>query len=315
MRCPTLSELPSPPSDKTGWPWTEASDSLPDLTLQNAEWPTISIVTPSYNQGAFIEETIRSVLLQGYPNLEYIIIDGGSNDNTIEIIQKYSQWISYWVSEPDRGQANAVNKGMSHATGSILNFLNSDDFLLPGAVALTAQILLQKTKDLAISYGFRLRIDRFSQVVDFELSTKQINRLAFRIGNWIPSETCFFTREVFDAVNGFNEKLHFALDYDFNIRSLKIGTKFYCIEEFIGAMRFHDSSKSLTIGEIGMKEFLMLREEVFGNDLNSKIANWMCDCFISKVIFHKNKYKRSIWKYLNDGKLNVIKQEPIETWH
>ena len=133
MRCPTLSELPPPPSGKTGWPWTQASPQLPDQMPDGAEWPKISIVTPNYNYGRFIEETIRSVLLQGYPNLEYIVIDGNSTDNSVEIIKKYEPWLTYWVSEKDKGQANAINRGINLATGEWFNWINSDDILLQNA--------------------------------------------------------------------------------------------------------------------------------------------------------------------------------------
>jgi cellulose synthase/poly-beta-1,6-N-acetylglucosamine synthase-like glycosyltransferase len=112
MRCPTLSDLPPPPPQKTGWPWTEESLQLPDLMPNGSEWPQISIVTPNYNYGQFIEETIRSVLLQGYPNLEYIIIDGASTDNSSEIVQRYESWLSYWISEEDKGQSDAINVAM-----------------------------------------------------------------------------------------------------------------------------------------------------------------------------------------------------------
>src|SRR5690348_881216 len=101
MQSPKLTELPSPPPGRTGWPWTEESERLPETLPDGAEWPKISIVTPSYNQGQFIEETIRAVLLQGYPNIEFIIIDGGSKDNTVEIIKKYEKFIACWVSEKD----------------------------------------------------------------------------------------------------------------------------------------------------------------------------------------------------------------------
>lgn len=110
MRCPTLSELPPPPPGKTGWPWTEESPQLPATMPDGNQWPRVSITTPSYNQGRIIEESIRSVLLQGYPDLEYLVIDGGSTDNSVEVIRKYKRWIAYWVSEPDRGRSRAIKK-------------------------------------------------------------------------------------------------------------------------------------------------------------------------------------------------------------
>ena len=118
---PTLSALPPPPDGKTGWPWTEASPSFPAFMPNGAEWPKISIITPSFNQAIYLEETIRSVLLQGYPNLEFFIIDGGSTDASVEIIRKYEKWLSGWVSEKDSGQSEAINKGFSRCTGEIFN--------------------------------------------------------------------------------------------------------------------------------------------------------------------------------------------------
>ncbi|NEQ30163.1 MAG: glycosyltransferase, partial [Leptolyngbya sp. SIO4C5] len=107
-------DLPPPESKQTGWPWTDQRHQK-NLPLETSNYPLISIVTPSYNQGEFIEETIRSVLLQNYPKIEYIVIDGGSSDRTLEILEKYNQWISCWVSEPDQGPADAINKGWKRA--------------------------------------------------------------------------------------------------------------------------------------------------------------------------------------------------------
>ena len=128
-------DLPKPPPDKSGWPWTSGSDQSAEKRPDNADWPRISIVMPSYNQAGYIEETIRSVLLQGYPNLEFIIMDGGSTDGSVEIIKKYGPWLTYWVSESDHGQTHALNTGMRHCTGEVFNWLNSDDYYEPGVLA------------------------------------------------------------------------------------------------------------------------------------------------------------------------------------
>ena len=153
-----------PPIDvtKQGWPWIEASDSLPDKMPNGSDWPRISIVTPSYNQGKFLEETIRSVFLQGYPNLEYIIIDGGSTDNSIEIIKKYEPWLTYWVSEKDRGQSHAINKGFEHATGEIYGWLNSDDYFLPRALKAFAQASIKDKNSVAWA-GSALEINKIGE--------------------------------------------------------------------------------------------------------------------------------------------------------
>lgn len=127
MRSPKLAELPPPPPGKIGWPWTIETPGLPPARQDGSPWPRISIVTPSYNQGKFIEETIRSVLLQGYPDLEYVVIDGGSTDDSVDIIKKYAPWLTYWVSEKDKGHGHGINKGFDRTSGRILGWINSDD--------------------------------------------------------------------------------------------------------------------------------------------------------------------------------------------
>src|SRR5262245_22128701 len=117
MRLLSLQDLPQPRSGKAGWPWTvETPPRQPNRSI-GIRWPRVSVITPSYNQGRFLEETIRSVLLQCYPNMEYIIVDGGSSDDSIGLIEKYSPWLAHWVSEPDRGQSHAINKGFAQAHG------------------------------------------------------------------------------------------------------------------------------------------------------------------------------------------------------
>ena len=138
----SLKDLPPPPEGTHGFPWTKGTP--PQYNEQN--WPKITIITPSFNQGQYIEQTIRSVLLQSYTNLEYIVIDGGSTDNTIEIIEKYSDFITYWVSEKDNGQSHAINKGLKQATGDVFNWLNSDDYYLPNALLTVGKYFAQNNQ-------------------------------------------------------------------------------------------------------------------------------------------------------------------------
>lgn len=219
MRCPSRKDLPIPPHKKTGWPWTEESRHLPDVMPDGSSWPKISIVTPSYNQGQFIEETIRSVLLQGYPNLEYIIIDGGSTDNSVEIIRKYEPWLHYWISEPDNGQSEALNKGFSKATGEIIGWLNSDDLYAPGAVAAGTDSLSQYP-EAAFVYGDWLFVDEFSDEIIYK-PTRQVSvRDLLLEGCLIPQQSTFFRRSILMGIGGLDPDLNFAMDYDLFLRLL-----------------------------------------------------------------------------------------------
>ena len=135
-----LEDLPPAPPDRAGWPWTEASLPCPPTRADGSPWPRLSIVTPSLNQGEFIEETLRSVLLQGYPSLEYTVIDGGSTDASREIVESYAPWLDRWVSEPDGGHFDAINKGFDGARGEVMAWINSDDKYAVGAFAVVGEI-------------------------------------------------------------------------------------------------------------------------------------------------------------------------------
>ena len=152
MRCPTLADLPPPREGKKGWPWTVETPQAPESMPDGKPWPRISIVTPSYNQGQFIEETIRSVLLQGYPDLEYIIMDGGSTDESVGVLKKYEPWITFWTREPDGGQTEAINKGFKRSTGEIVAWLNSDDLYTAGALHIASKAFAERPH-AAVVYG------------------------------------------------------------------------------------------------------------------------------------------------------------------
>ncbi len=246
---PTLKDLPLPPSGRTGWPWTEESQPLPETMPDGSEWPQISIVTPSYNQGEFIEETIRSILLQGYPNLEYIIIDGGSTDEAVKIIQKYEPWLAYWVSESDRGQTHAINKGLNLATGEILAYLNSDDYYLPGAFARVA-IAARQSPNADLLHGKCRYVDavgsktgeQFGNITTFE-EIIDLWRVWWRKRQFVQPEV-FWTRRITERIGGFKEDLNFVMDYDYWTRILQVGGQVQSIHSEISCFRFTAQQKS-----------------------------------------------------------------------
>ena len=243
MRCPTLKDLPLPPHGRNGWPWSEQSAKLPEAMPDGSVWPRISIVTPSLNQGQFIEETIRSVLLQGYPDLEYIIIDGGSTDLSLEIIKKYERWVSYWVSEPDQGQSSGINKGFKRSTGAIGAWINSDDLYEPGVFPKVAEAFSHQ-QNLVLLYGDCKNIDDMGKV--FSLSTSRPydrDRLIRYWPNFIPQPTAFFLCSAFKSLGGLDTSLHFAMDYDFWIRLGSKGPALYLPLQ-VACFRVHENSKT-----------------------------------------------------------------------
>lgn len=236
----SIKDLPLPTTNKTGWTWQEQSQKTLKFSSPDFKLPKISIITPSYNQGQYIEETIRSVLLQAYPNLEYIIIDGGSTDRTVDIIKKYEPWITYWVSEPDRGQTYAINKGLAKATGDIIAYLNSDDYYLPNTFFKVAESF-RSFPDADLFHG-RCRyvnetgdkigeqwgnIACFTEIID-------LWGVWWRKQQFVQPEV-FWTKRITEKIGLFNEDLYFVMDYEYWCRILqnngcvaKIDAEFTC---------------------------------------------------------------------------------------
>jgi glycosyltransferase involved in cell wall biosynthesis len=247
VSCPTLAELPQPPTGKTGWPWTEESRQLSAPTTGGRPWPKISIVTPSFNQGRFIEETIRSILLQGYPNLEYFVLDGGSTDNTVEIIQKYSQWMDFWVSEPDRGQSAAINRGLRMGSGSHATWINSDDMLCKDALF----NLLQHPLVADVVYiGDCVNIDEYGNVLFTHRgrvrSFEDLVRLrsVWRSGGHICQQEVLFPLQLALRVGGLNEDNHYSMDYELWGRFFLAGAKVQYTGIPFGLFRSHSAQKT-----------------------------------------------------------------------
>jgi glycosyltransferase involved in cell wall biosynthesis len=208
-------------------------------------FPKISIVTPSYNQGHFLEETIHSVLNQDYPNLEYIIIDGGSTDNSVDVIKKYEDRITYWVSEADNGMTDALNKGFRIATGEILTWINSDDYFLPGALHIAAQAFSVSVPHLGFIYGHCLHITANGDVLE-ERKMVKFDASILRFGrNLFAQPASFFHRRVIDKIGLLNAELPYAMDYEFWLRSYDKGFKFKNIGVTLAAFRFHGESKTI----------------------------------------------------------------------
>ena len=251
---PSLNELPPPPPGKTGWPfdgvqdrkWTEANEQLPEAGPDGLPWPRISIVTPSFNQGQFIEETIRSVLLQGYPNLEYIIMDGGSRDATVKIIRKYESWLTYWVSEPDRGQADAIAKGFSKATGARLGWINSDDLLMPGALLSVAALHQSAPHALIAGNVINFHMDSGRQ----EICRQRNITLEALLRLWERSMLyhqpgLFFPQDAYQKVGEIDRSLRYTMDYDLLCRLLRMNIPVVYTNRILARFRLHASSKTM----------------------------------------------------------------------
>jgi hypothetical protein len=248
MQSPEITELPVPPADRTGWPWTEESARLPDETAAGDSLPVVSVITPSYNQGNFLEETIRSVLLQGYPKLEYIVLDGGSQDQSVEIIKKYSPWLSYWVSKPDAGQSDAINKGLKKATGRFATWINSDDLLCKNALVEHANRF--GFSDNTVYLGVCVYIDQFGKKLSEHCGRVQsledlvqLERI-WRAGGQIVQPEVLFPRELALSAGGVNCDNHYTMDYEFWGKLLLAGASFRYTHIPFGMFREHPAQKT-----------------------------------------------------------------------
>ncbi len=239
----TLADLPPAPPGRTGWPWTEGCAELPPTRQDGSEWPTITLVTPSFNQAAYLEETIRSVLLQGYPRLQYVVVDGGSTDGSVDILKRYEAYLDHWVSEPDRGQTDAIRKGLAIARGEVFNWLCSDDVFSPGALAHVGGAWAPGH----IVYGLASFIDEHG--LDLGTCPGQSETMTWdkllRFGSYylIQPATFLPTQEVIDA-GGPDLTLHYVMDWDLYTR-LKTRT-YTCVREDLVAYRLHQTSKTFS---------------------------------------------------------------------
>ncbi len=240
-----LNYLPKVDSDKVGWPWSVEVGK--EEYSCNINWPKITIVTPSYNQGCFIEETIRSILLQNYPNLEYIIFDAESTDDTIEILKKYSDYLTYWKSEKDNGQTDAIKKGLNITTGTLFNWINSDDFLQPNALLVIALAYINNS-NIDILTGTTINISQQGEYISkFHFNTQRlIDNMLFDVGVNQPGS---FWRTDLVLELGLNSNLHYIMDLDIWFRYLyKYGkNNIYLLNHDLASFRLHTNSKTVSM--------------------------------------------------------------------
>jgi glycosyltransferase involved in cell wall biosynthesis len=226
--------------------------------------PVISVVTPSFNQGQFLERTLCSVLDQGYPRLEYVVQDGGSADDSAEVLARHADRLSRWESRPDGGQAEAINLAFAHTTGEVMAYLNSDDVLLPGSLAFVARYFAEHP-EVDVVYGHRVIIDQWDgEIGRWVMPPHQDDVLSWC--DFVPQETLFWRRHIWDRAGGrIDESFRFALDWDLILRFRDAGARFVRLPRFLGAMRFHAQQKTLSqLLTVGEKEMNRVRKRVHG---------------------------------------------------
>ena len=225
--------------------------------------PLVSIVTPSYNQDRFLERTIESVLQQSYPKIEYIVIDGGSEDNSIEIIKQYQDRIAWWISEPDQGQTDAINKGFARASGGIFAWLNSDDTYEKNAVA-EAVNYLQSHPDVGMVYGDANFINAEGKVIG-KFNAKQTSYQRLRHGGvYIPQQAAFWRSELWHKVGPLDPQFYFAMDYDLWIRFSQI-TEIRYISRLWANFRLHADAKTIFADDRCWPEMLKIHRRDGGS--------------------------------------------------
>ena len=212
----------------------------------DTEFPRITIVTPSFNQGAYVEATVRSVFEQRYPNLEYIMMDGGSKDDTVERLAPYRSRFAHFQSEPDAGQSAAIAAGFEKSTGQIMAYLNSDDVLLPGTLNFVAGFV-RRHPEVDFIYGHRVMINEQNKVIGHWILWPHSS---FFMRRWdlIPQETCFWRRSLWERAGNIDTSYRFAMDYDLFVRMMAKG-RFRRVNRFLAAFRIHEQAKTSTLLE------------------------------------------------------------------
>jgi glycosyltransferase involved in cell wall biosynthesis len=268
----SIRDLPTPVSGRVGWPWTEAPSPLPPTTDDGTPWPRITIVTPSFNQAQYLEETIRSVLLQGYRNLEYFVYDGGSTDGSVDILRRYDRFLDGWVSERDKGQSDAINKGLGRCTGTIVNWLCSDDVLMPGALAHVGRAFIDQPAVDVIAGAAKYQFDDHSEP-DYVWTVSAPDLEYLPALNRVVQPSCFFRRSLLRRSPAVRTDLHYAMDGELWCYFLSQNAKWTFLPDTLSVYRVTGANKAFT----GRRKILAEVERVYDEYSGERIplTFWM----------------------------------------
>jgi glycosyltransferase involved in cell wall biosynthesis len=259
--------LSHPLTGKTGWPW----DFKPEKISVDFDLPRVTIVTPSYNQAAYLEETIRSVLLQGYPNLEYFVIDGGSTDGSVEIIKKYEPWLAGWVSEKDNGQSNAINKGFLRATGEWFGWMNSDDCFAP--YALFNLLITAHASQAKFVYGSCIQFGMTPNIMPSPKmkipGPRAFDLEIIRMVDFIDQPATLWRREVYEQCGPLRDDLHYVFDWDYFVRCAQRSNGALCAHP-IATYRLHEANKSTELNFKRGEELILVSLKYLPHNLRIK---------------------------------------------
>jgi len=267
---------------------------------ETKDQPLVSIITPSFNQAQFLEQTTLSVKEQGYPNIEHIIIDGGSTDGTLDILKKYTDSVT-WVSEPDEGQSQAINKGFTMAKGEIVGWINSDDYYLPGVVSVAVDVLINNP-EIDLIYGYCAKVDESGNTLEILKSPDFDRKLLFSNPCIILQQTVFFRRSLLDKVGLLNESYHYAMDFDLWIRMAQVGN-FKLIPEILAAYRFSSGCKSVA----NSQKFWQEVDQIFKKNGGLNISPVY-------LALHKSKIIHAIWDRLRSPFLMKLRNRLFGFW-
>lgn len=269
--------------------------------------PTISIVTPSFNQARYLTATIESVLDQNYPNLEYIVIDGGSTDNSEKILRKFDRYITSWKSEPDRGQSHALNKGFALATGQIMGWINADDTLESGACTNIGEILHDTTKPAWLIGGTRIT-NKWGFTIDERLP-RPISQKTFYSwpSDWFPQQSTYWTRLMWNQVGPVREDLHYIMDCDLWARMFEISEPVFT-EKILARYRMHERAKCVEQKEMVNKEY----EDYVRSKIEKSLET--CDSEnteskLNELLEEFMRAKRELW--ISEEKLERVRRHVV----